>query len=219
MIARLNRDNQAGKSMPASALAPADAIDVWRIERPIGRATVPLTDVLAHSLGRSRDDIEIARTSLGRPYLTSRCGAGDRVHFSVSHAAHLSVVAIAGRRIGIDVESTDDGSSAIDAALRYLAAGERQAIEQAEPACRRLMLRTVWTRKEAYVKARGRGLRLGLDRFEVSAGRTPRLLSCVPYPRDPRRWTLCEVDVGGACVCTLAVLGGCGEIRIRDWRG
>src|SRR5206468_1160556 len=52
-----------------------------------------------------------------------------------------------------------------------------------------------WTRKEAYVKARGHGLTLALDRFEVplEPGATRVIASCLDDPSECSRWSLREI--------------------------
>ena len=53
-----------------------------------------------------------------------------------------------------------------------------------------------WTRKESYLKARGMGLSLPLDGFDVTLlpDQEPRLLATRFDPGDAARWTLTEID-------------------------
>jgi len=53
-----------------------------------------------------------------------------------------------------------------------------------------------WTRKESYLKARGAGLSLPLDGFDVTLlpDQEPRLLATRFDPGDAARWTLSELD-------------------------
>ncbi len=78
-----------------------------------------------------------------------------------------------------------------------------------------------WTRKEAFVKAVGKGIALGLDRFDVT------LRPDEPAPplrtgRDPdeaARWSLIDVDVGGSHAAAPAVAGDGFEVRRWDGDG
>jgi 4'-phosphopantetheinyl transferase len=52
----------------------------------------------------------------------------------------------------------------------------------------------VWTRKEAYLKAKGLGLSVELGSFTVSAGGRPILVS--PLSGDNADWALTDLDLG-----------------------
>jgi 4'-phosphopantetheinyl transferase len=69
-----------------------------------------------------------------------------------------------------------------------------------------------WTRKEAYIKAHGKGLSLPLDSFDVSFApwEPPRLLITKDEPHERSLWTLLDLKPGFSYVGALAVKGiGC----------
>ena len=66
----------------------------------------------------------------------------------------------------------------------------------------------VWSRKEAVIKADGRGVSIGLDRFDVSAGAPPALLDARwegAVPDEAARWSLRSLDAGPGYAAALAV--------------
>jgi 4'-phosphopantetheinyl transferase len=69
-----------------------------------------------------------------------------------------------------------------------------------------------WTRKEAYIKARGEGLSLPLDQFEVSLipGEPAALVSVQQDSNEAFRWSLEELFPDADYAAALAVVG-------RDW--
>ena len=81
---------------------------------------------------------------------------------------------------------------------------EREAYEQL-PASRKLRaFYTVWTRKEAYLKARGYGLTVPLNEFETGLDHPPAILSARNNRDAPHRWSLRDIDCGeqrAAAVC------------------
>jgi 4'-phosphopantetheinyl transferase len=69
------------------------------------------------------------------------------------------------------------------------------------------------------VKARGDGLSLGLDEFDVSflPGEEPRLLETRHDPADARRWTLRALDPGRDYKAAIAVEGADWKLRCWQW--
>jgi 4'-phosphopantetheinyl transferase len=63
-----------------------------------------------------------------------------------------------------------------------------------------------WTRKEACMKARGEGLSMPLDTFEVSLapGKPARLMSVNGNSGEASRWTLLEIHPGVGYVGAVA---------------
>jgi 4'-phosphopantetheinyl transferase len=97
----------------------------------------------------------------GKPYLSGR----SDLDFSLSHSGGLALIAVArGRRVGADVERVRPRTDVLAIARGSLSARERQTIEclRTDEARRAAFFRC-WTRKEAYLKARGVGLAGGLD--------------------------------------------------------
>ena len=64
-----------------------------------------------------------------------------------------------------------------------------------------------WTRKEAYIKAKGEGLSLPLHEFDVSIGpnEPQALLATRPDPLEAGHWILRDVPVPAGYAAALAV--------------
>jgi 4'-phosphopantetheinyl transferase len=87
---------------------------------------------------------------------------------------------------------------------------QEQSALRALPADQRLTaFFACWKRKEAYIKARGEGLSLPLDQFDVSL--TPdapaELLAVASDARARTRWALQSLDPGPGYVAALAIEG------------
>jgi 4'-phosphopantetheinyl transferase len=78
-----------------------------------------------------------------------------------------------------------------------------------------------WTRKEAYVKARGDGLTLALDAFDVSLApdQPPALLANRLDPSEPARWRLYSLVPADGYLGALAVASPSASPRLLAWPG
>jgi len=79
-------------------------------------------------------------------------------HFSLSHRRGVSVIALAGAQIGVDLEFIDFQVEIDAVAARFFAPDELEALSQRPADARRDLFFWLWTRKEAFVKALGVGI-------------------------------------------------------------
>jgi 4'-phosphopantetheinyl transferase len=132
----------------------------------IGRSI--LRRLLAEYVGVSRRELKIEAGQFGKPLLSNPSNGGG-IRFNLSHSAGLCLIAFRpDGEIGIDIERVRPEIGVVDLAQRYFAAEEVAALEELSQANQVLGFFRCWTRKEAYVKARGEGLQIPLDRFAVS---------------------------------------------------
>jgi 4'-phosphopantetheinyl transferase len=174
-----------------------------------------LRAVLAGYLGCAPAAVPIVGGPYGKPGL-----AHGALEMNVAHAAELVLVAVArGRPVGVDVEAVDRRVG-VDAVAGFAFGPEERAALAAVPAAERpIGLLELWTRKEAYLKARGDGLSADLTAFEVSLGPAPRLRP-IGDAADAEGWTLQPLDVAPGFVAALCVRGRAAvTVRLRDWPG
>ena len=76
-----------------------------------------------------------------------------------------------------------------------------------------------WTRKEAYLKARGEGLSLPLDQFDLSLapGEPAALLDTRPDPAEAARWSLQDLTAAPGYAAALAVAGHGWRLACWQW--
>jgi len=135
-------------------------------------------DVLSRYLGVEPAALVFARNEYGKPALAEPLGCP--VTFSLSHTKGLSVCAVASEQmIGVDVESLQRTNNHQDIAKRFFAPSEATFLESLNEAQKRPEFLRLWTLKEAFIKARGLGLSIPLNSFEVEMipGRPP----CVSF--------------------------------------
>ncbi len=131
----------------------------------------------------------------------------------------MGLLAVApGRAVGVDVEKIDHARSGEDVARRFFAPDEVARLDALPPAERVAAFFSCWTRKEAYIKARGDGLALPLASFSVSFGRgaAPALKRSELGRGEAARWIFFDLPPLDGYASALAVEGP--AARPSFWR-
>lgn len=170
-----------------------------------------LREVLGRYLRRPAAALRFGRNAHGKPALAD-AGSGSDLHFNLSHSGGRALLAVARRKVGVDLERLDRRVSQVALAERICTPREWTAFQAAPPARRSLAFFICWTRKEASAKALGDGLASGLRALDV----------CFPaesHPADRACWT---DGLGGQwSVLNLRLAAGwMGALAAadRDWR-
>jgi 4'-phosphopantetheinyl transferase len=169
-----------------------------------------LRALLSRYVGLPPDRLQFSYSSHGKPSLA---GPGE-LHFNLSHSGRLALYAVAlHRRVGIDLEYIRPQVDYEQITTRFFSSEEAEAFQSLPPHLRRQAFFTGWTRKEAYMKAKGDGLSLPLHQFTVSIHpeQPPVLLKAGPDPDEAARWSLRDLTPGPGYVAALAVEG-------QEWR-
>jgi 4'-phosphopantetheinyl transferase len=175
----------------------------------IGRRAI-LRIVLASYLENTPASVRFSYNDFGKPCLADPAHS-NRLSFNLSHSGELIRIAVAiDRDVGIDVEVVDESVPIDSVARSFFSPGEIATLEALPESLRRAGFFSCWTRKEAYVKARGKGLSLPLASFDVSveSGSASTLVS-----EDPSStvWKVQNLEGGGAHYAAVAAKGG-------DWK-
>jgi 4'-phosphopantetheinyl transferase len=168
-------------------------------------ARAVLRSLLAAYLEIDATAVQLSYNAHGKPDLAD---PADDLRFNLAHSSVLALYGITrGRNIGIDVERIRPELAAEDIARRFFAPEEVAALSLLPEELRMKAFFKCWTRKEAFVKARGLGLSMPLDHFVVSLhpGETPALLSVKDDEQMPSRWAICELDPEEGYAAALAV--------------
>ena len=179
-----------------------------------------LRDILGRTLGEEPDQLRFRYSAFGKPALTHEFG-GERLRFSLAHSQGLALYAVTlGREIGIDLEYVRPDLADEQIAERFFSRREVDVLRALEKDVRKLAFFNCWTRKEAYVKARGEGLSLPLDQFDVSLapGEPAALVSTQGDPQEASRWSLQEIAPGPGYVAALAVQGHAWGLKRWQWK-
>jgi 4'-phosphopantetheinyl transferase len=185
----------------------------FRIERPrnefvLTRGT--LRSLLAQYLGGTPQEVRFRYAGHGKPTLERE----SDLSFNVSHTNGLALMAFVKQRpIGVDVENVGREVEAERLAERFFSEHERQALRRLEGDELQAAFFRCWTRKEAYIKAKGDGLSLPLHQFDVSIadGDRDALLATRPDAAEAERWTICDIPMGTGYAAALAVAETLGD--------
>ena len=155
-----------------------------------------LRETLAKYAGCEPGRLEFQYGAAGKPALAS----GD-LHFNLSHSRGLALYAVArGREVGVDIEKVRREAALQLIAARFFPPEEAEALRALPPAERVEAFFRLWTRKEAYIKARGEGLRILAESI------------------DPR-WTVLPLEVGPGYAAALGAEGSGWEVKLWQWMG
>jgi 4'-phosphopantetheinyl transferase len=169
-----------------------------------------LRAILGSYLCSDPASLRFGYTHYGKPYLMNDSLDPD-FRFNVSHSNSLGLVCITrGREIGVDVEWIREGISREGIAERFFSAAEVKALRELPERLQDQAFFNCWTRKEAFVKAKGEGLSIPLNEFVVSlAPNEPAvLLSVIGLAQETSRWIFHQLFPGDGYVAVVAVEDG-----------
>lgn len=121
-----------------------------------------LLTIASEDLQLPVEDICIERGEYGKPYVRDH----EEWQFNISHTDGLIVIAVADCPIGIDVEKIREPDYRI--AKRFFTKAENEYIDS-DVEGRDVRFFEIWTKKEAYIKYTGKGLREPLGNFDVTS--------------------------------------------------
>lgn len=166
--------------------------------------------VLARYLDVRPEECRFSYGAYGKPALVS-----EGLRFNMSHSHGVALIAVAlDRELGVDVEHVRADFASEDIARRFFSRAEVATFNALEKEEQVAAFFRCWTRKEAYIKAIGRGLSEPLDAFDVTLapGEAAALLRA--ERGDAARWAMFNIDVGDDYAGALAVEIPVSEIRL-----
>jgi 4'-phosphopantetheinyl transferase len=176
-----------------------------------------LRSILSRYLTFSPGHLRFIYNQYGKPFLAPEFSS-YLLNFNLSHSGSMALYAMTrNMEIGVDVERVRADFEYEEIAKRFFSVNE-VAILDTIPTDKKLeAFYNCWTRKEAYIKAHGKGLSIPLDSFDVSfaPGEPAMVMHMKDEPQEPSLWALQDIQPGPGYVGALAVKGiGC---RLKYW--
>jgi 4'-phosphopantetheinyl transferase len=154
--------------------------------------------------------LRFCKNDYGKPALDLDMPQDRILNFNLSHSNEQVLLAFTTvRQIGVDIEYMRPDLDYQSLAEHYFSPLENQLLQGLPTSARLEAFYQCWTRKEAYIKARGKGLSIPLDSFDVSlqSDEPARLLNSREDPQEAARWRLCALHPDPNYAATLAVEG------------
>lgn len=155
--------------------------------------------ILSQYLITNPESIDIRTTAFGKPYLYD-----SNLRFNVSHSGNYVLIAMSyGNNLGIDIEKMHGDFDYKDIASNYFTNNEIAVIESENTQDLYAFYRA-WTRKEACLKAVGKGLTIDLKDIEVtcSSNEPAKVLNFVNHNKN---WQLFEISINPEYMASVAV--------------
>jgi 4'-phosphopantetheinyl transferase len=178
-----------------------------------------LRDVISRYIQVDPWNLEFRVNPHGKPALAAAFQEFD-IQFNLSHSNEYALVAVMrGQAVGVDVELIRPEFGGADIARRFFSPSEVHALLSISPENQGDAFFRCWTRKEAFIKAIGRGLALPLDEFDVSVlpEEPAGLLSTRFDPQEAARWSMFQVDPAPGYSGSVAAKGKSVVLVLWSW--
>lgn len=213
--------DEAALERVANQLSPREAARSRKFLRLADRNRFVATRVLLRSvLGRVSDRdpaaLELGEGPHGKPYLVT--SSRPPLGFNASHSGDLVVCAVArAEHVGVDVERRRDRVNVDALAARNFSPIELAAFGRIPAVQRTEAFFTVWTRKEAYIKAIGTGFSTSPTVFSVSVApdEPARILAGAPGI-EPHTWSMMDFSPAAGYAGAVVVDGTNWTYRFWD---
>jgi len=124
-------------------------------------ADILIRNIIIDKFKLNNSDIHFQYNKYGKPSLSRVEG----FHFNISHSGIWVVCAISNKSIGIDIEKIESMEELI--VKRFFSQQEKEDLYFLADSQRRDYFYDLWTLKESYIKAKGKGLSIALNSFTI----------------------------------------------------
>ena len=200
--------------LSADELSRADRFHFAKDRNHFIAARGLLRTLLSVYLGSNSHELRFSYAEKGKPSLVET--QQSAINFNLAHSHGMAIYAFAhDREVGVDLEYIREGLAGEKIAERFFSRREIEMLKSVPAELRKKAFFNCWTRKEAYIKARGEGLSMPLDEFDVSLGpgEPAALLLNHKEPAEVMRWTMRSIPVPSGYVAALVVEGHSWRMR------
>jgi 4'-phosphopantetheinyl transferase len=210
----LNQDSSYWQVLSVDEKKRAEKLQHVKSQRVFVYTRSILRQLLARYLFITPENILFSVTPSGKPFLVKEQNLPS-IEFNLSHSGDSILFAFAREHsIGVDVERIRSKVNYLDIAKRFFSAAEVVALNALPEDEKITAFFHCWSRKEAVIKALGKGLAHQLDSFSVSIDRKEKnwqLSGILPK----QLWSLFTLDINPEYAAALAVMGDICKVEVR----
>jgi len=190
-------------------LNPLPTVDILAIDITPRQSSSPiLRQILSRYVLQSADELVIERGEFGKPYLRDF----PEWQFNLSHSAEKMLIAVSYEKaVGVDIEQIKPRCSLSDLVKKCFALSEQNYWFGLPENEKTAAFYDFWTRKEAVVKAIGRGIALGMNHCEIDVN-TPNLFLNLPVNE---KWQTQQLAISPD-YCAAISTNGAGNFKFCD---
>lgn len=172
-----------------------------------------LRNVLAETLRERPEKIRIKKAEHGKPYLVDV----PELAFNLSHSANAMVIALGWNcQLGVDIESCEPRTSLVGLVDKCFGEEEIAYWHSRPEAQKTVEFYRFWTRKEAFVKAMGRGIALGLNQCVINPENQTAFLRVPADCGSASKWHVLDMDLGPGVCSALVTDKDIVEVELMD---
>ena len=202
----------------ADEIERANRLRYYRDQRRYILAHAALRQILAGYIQVYPQQIVFRSTAFGKPHLAG--SQADQLYFNLSHSGEIALLGVACRpQIGVDVETIRPIDDLMSLARNCFSTNEYQQLDVLSDSQKLAVFFTIWTRKEAFIKAIGDGLSYPLDQFEVSTHleEPSRIVQVAGSIHEAQTWTLQAVQPAHGYAGAIAIRETGVRTNYWDW--
>jgi 4'-phosphopantetheinyl transferase len=194
--------------------------DQHRNEFILSRGTLRLA--LSSYTGISPELLSFEYSKHGKPSFAATHEA-RRLQFNLSHTHGMMLLAVVrNRRIGVDIEKIRSDFNVRQIAERFFSLQEQSVLRTVPDEQQYQAFFRCWTRKEAYIKAKGEGMSIPLRDFDVSLDRDSAVLQGTrPDESEARKWKMFDLQIAPDYAATAVIEADSGadlEVRVGEFQ-
>ncbi|MFA5921480.1 MAG: 4'-phosphopantetheinyl transferase superfamily protein [Methylococcaceae bacterium] len=173
-----------------------------------------LRNLLAQTLNHSPEKIRIKKAQHGKPYLADY----PELVFNLSDSADRLMIGIGWNcQLGVDIEFCKQRINLSGLVGKCFAEEEAAYWAKLPETQKNREFYRFWTRKEAFVKATGHGIALGLNHCVINPENTTQFIRVPDLCGEASAWHVLDIDLGEGICSALVADKEFASVRLMDF--
>jgi 4'-phosphopantetheinyl transferase len=173
-----------------------------------------LRNLLAQTLNQSPEKIRITKAEHGKPYFADY----PELAFNLSHSADKVMIAVGWNcQLGVDIELCKQRINLSGLVDKCFAEEEAVYWTNLPESQKNQAFYRFWTRKEAFVKATGHGIALGLNQCVINPENPTEFLRVPDNCGKASAWHVLDIDLGEGSCSALVTDKKFSVIKLRNF--